>query len=194
MAPYEQGRLPRNCLLVGDHPSASFHTIRRGSTVFQLESQVYGEKPPKQFALKDGIVALRGVSPDIDVEASELEVRSAIADVIKNSGDEFIACSRYSFEFIEANSKNLYVPAKHPSFQWSGKAVKNLAGNGQVYVRLLFDTSSSESEDVPQSLPRRNKVVVRDELPSCSFSGQSGSRKRHSALCSSTFLVNLFSC
>ena len=99
-----------NCLLVGDHPSASFHTIRRGSTVFQLESQVYEEKPPKQFALKDGIVALRGVSPDIDVEASELEVRSAIADVIKNSGDEFIACSRYSFEFIEANSKNLYVP------------------------------------------------------------------------------------
>ena len=135
-------------------------------------------------------MALRGVLPDIDVEASELEVRSAIADVIKNSGDEFIACSRYSFV---ANGKNLCVPAKHPSFQWSGKAVKNLAGNGQVYVRLLFDTntiSSSESEDVPQSLPRRNKVVIRDELPSGSFSGQSGSRKRHSALCSSTFLVN----
>ena len=42
-------------------------------------------------------MALRGVLPDIDVEASELEVRSAIADVIKNLGDEFIACSRYSF-------------------------------------------------------------------------------------------------
>ena len=55
-----------------------------------------GEKPPKQFTLKDSVILLQGVLPDIDVESIELEVCRAIADVITHSGEEFAACSRYS--------------------------------------------------------------------------------------------------
>ena len=46
---------------------------------------------------------------DIDILASELDVRREIAGVIVNSGEEFSSCSRHSFEFIEANGKNLCV-------------------------------------------------------------------------------------
>lgn len=119
---------------------------------------------------------LRGVLPEIDIEASELDVCKVISGVITNFGEEFISCSRYSFEFIEANGKSLYVPAKPAGFQWSGKAVKNLAGNGQVYVRLLYDTmSSSESEDIPSVFQQRpiasdDAIIIDSESPSSSYS------------------------
>ena len=45
-----------------------------------------------------------------------------------------------------ANGKNFCCPAKPFGFQWCGKAVKSHAGNGQVYVRLIFDPESSDSE------------------------------------------------
>ena len=51
---------------------------------------------------------------EIDVAASELDVCRDIAGVIVNSGEEFSSCSRYSFEFIEAN---LSVPAKPSGFE-----------------------------------------------------------------------------
>lgn len=69
-----------------------------------------GERPPKHY--KDSVVALRGVLPEIEVEATESDVRREIAGVLANSGEEYAASSEYSFEFIEANGKHLYVPAK----------------------------------------------------------------------------------
>ena len=110
-----------------------------------------GKNAPKQFTLKESIVALRGLLPEIDVQASELDVRAEIAGLIADSG-EMAYCTRYSFEFIEANGKNLCVPAQPKFFEWSGKAVKHLAGNGQVYVRMLTDPdlkSSSDEDDMP---------------------------------------------
>ena len=43
-----------------------------------------------------------------------------------------------------------------PGFVWSAKAVKNLAGNGAIYVRLLIDVeeeSKSKDEKSDSSLP-----------------------------------------
>ena len=74
----------------------------------------------KKFTLKDNLVVLRGLLPEIDVEASELEVRS---NMISNFSEEMSSCSRYSFEFIEANGKSLCVPAKPSNFIWTGKAL-----------------------------------------------------------------------
>ena len=122
-----------------------------------------GETPPKHFTLKDSVVALRGVLPEIYMEATELDVRRVIARVISNCGEEYAACSKYSFEFIEANGKHLYVPAKPLGFQWSGKAVKQFAGNGQVYVRLLFGASSSKSDDMPDINVRESVERISDQ-------------------------------
>lgn len=90
-----------------------------------------GESSPRQFTLKDKFVALRGLLPEIDMQASEDDVWAAINSVIVNSGEELGSCTRYGFE---ANGKNLCAPAKPSGFQWTGKAVKNLLGHGQVYV------------------------------------------------------------
>ena len=112
----------------------------------------------KQFTLKDSRVLLRGLLPEIDVEATEAQVRSIIANMIANSSEEMSYCSSYCFEFIEATGKNLCVPAKQTGFEWTGKAIKSLAGTGQVYVRLLFDPASSSSEsDFKDYLPTRSR-------------------------------------
>ena len=55
------------------------------------------------------------------------------------------------FEFLEANGKNLCIPAKSAKLEWTGRAVKELAGSGSIYVRLCTEkeglaTSSSEPE------------------------------------------------
>ena len=163
MAPYDQGRLPKRGIEFTDRRSTKCKgpKFKKGKLstpsrkiTFQRKLVVIkymGENPPKHFTLKDSVIALRGVLPEIDIESSEIDVRREIAAVIVNSGEEFSACSKYGFEFIEANGKHLYVPAKSASFEWSGGTVKQLAGNGQVYVRLLFDPiSSSESDgDLP---------------------------------------------
>ena len=137
------------------------HTQRKGKLpkrmYFQKKLVVInymGESAPKQFTLKDNIVALRGLLPEIDVQASELEVRSSIASVIVNFGEEMGACTRHSFEFIEANGKSLCVPAKPRGFEWTGKAIKQLAGTGQVYVRLLYNPDlSSSASDTESDMP-----------------------------------------
>ena len=94
-------------------------------------------------------MAVRGLLPDIDVCATEKEVRSDIASVIKTFDDMMACCTTFDFEFIAASGKSLCVPARKEGFKWSGRALKNLAGNGQEYVRLTCDLeaiSSSESE------------------------------------------------
>lgn len=73
------------------------------------------------------------------MQASKLEVHSDIAKVIVNSGEDVGSCSQYSFEIIEASGKSLCVPR---GFEWTGKAIKNLAGSGQVYIRLLYDPTT----------------------------------------------------
>ena len=181
MAPYERGTTHSielfNCRSAkrkgSKYPKGKFRALPR-KVMFQKKLIVIcymGEKAPKQFTLKDSVIALRGVLPEIDVEARELDIRRVIADMIISGGEEFLSCSRYSFEFIEANGKSLYVPAKPTGFEWSGKAVKNLAGNGQVYVRLLYDPfSNSDSEDFPVVNCRQPPLIGDDEEPSCSMS------------------------
>lgn len=83
-----------------------------------------GDSSPRQFTLKDSIVVMRGLLPEIDLQAGEDEVRTAINSVIVNSGEDLGSCTRFGFEFIEANGKTLYAPVNPPGFQWSGKAVE----------------------------------------------------------------------
>ena len=50
------------------------------------------------------------------------------------------------------------MPAKPTGFEWTGKAIKSLAGTGQVYVCLLFDPASSSSDsDFKHYLPTRSR-------------------------------------
>ena len=68
-----------------------------------------GSTPPKQFTLKESFVAMRGLLPDISLDATEGEVRSEIVSVIASFDDEMASCTRSYFEFIEATGKSLHV-------------------------------------------------------------------------------------
>lgn len=121
-----------------------------------------GSDAPRQFGLKETYVLMRGMLADISLESDEKTVRRHICDVIR-SDEKLSSCLSCDFEFLEANGKNIFVPAMPPGFVWSAKAVKNLAGNGAIYVRLLIDPedeSKSEDEKSDNSLPSYGKLIT----------------------------------
>ena len=138
MAPYGSSPKPMGIELtsVGNskqHAKTPYgHPSKKGKHVATPRKVTFQKKLVEEG--QSNLVLLRGLLPEIDVDATELEVRSIIANVIANFSKETSSCSRYSFEFIEATGKNLCVPAKSSKFEWLGKAVKNLAGCGQVCV------------------------------------------------------------
>ena len=111
-----------------------------------------GTDAPRQFGLKETYVVMRGMLADISVESDENTVRKHIRDVIR-SDDKYSMILSSEFEFLEANGKNIFVPAMPPGFVWSGKAVKNLAGNGAIYVRLLVDIDEEYKSESDDNLP-----------------------------------------
>ena len=83
--------------------------------------------------------------------------QSEIVSVIVSFDDELASFTRSDFEFIGATGKSLCVPDRQNGFKWSGRALKNLAGSGQVCVRLIHDLENGSCSD--------------DALPSVSLSG-----------------------
>lgn len=130
---------------------------RRPAQTFQKKLVVIdymGTKAPWKFALKEVHVWMRGMLPEIEITASEQEVRGFISDTVKNYTKSLSASD---FEFLEASGKCLCVPAQRASFEWTGRAVKQLAGTGAVYIRLTGEREeegcSSELSDSSDSLP-----------------------------------------
>lgn len=143
----------------GDTPKG-----RRPAQTFQKKLVVIdymGPGAPRSFALKEAYVLIRGMLPEIPVAASEQEVRVCICDTMKNSEESLSCCH---FEFMEASGKCLCVPAQQAGFEWTGRAVKALAGTGAVYVRLTEEREDegdrSEMSDSSESLP--DVKVTRD--------------------------------
>ena len=98
-----------------------------------------GDDAPKVFTVKEHLVLLRGMLPDISVDSGESTIRSAISSTIKNADESLTGCLDDDFEFLEASGKTLCAPAQLRGFEWTGKAVKGLSGSGSVYMRLRTD-------------------------------------------------------
>ena len=110
---------------------------RKPSVTFQKKLVVVdymGHDPPKCFGLKESYVFMRGMLPEISVDAEETTVRGFVRDTLKNSEKSLRACSAIDFEFLEATGKRLCVPAHQADFQWTGQAIKQLAGTGALYM------------------------------------------------------------
>lgn len=60
---------------------------------------------------------LRGMLPEISLDASEREICSQIRDTIMDSGT-LSGCLVTDFEFLEATGKNLCVPVQQADFEW----------------------------------------------------------------------------
>ena len=105
----------------------------------------------RSFTMKEHIVSMRGILPEIPMDACDREIRTHIRDTIKNAEPSLSGCLLSDFEYLEATGKNLCVPAQQSDFEWTGRAVKELAGSGAVYVRLTTDLCSNSSDESPDS-------------------------------------------
>lgn len=110
-----------------------------------------GSKPPNNFTRSDKDIVTRGLLPQIPVSATEDEVRNEICQVVCSCTIPILGeIGPKDFHFINLAGKQASVPSCKEGFEWNGRAVKELAGSGAVYIRLtkppctLSDSSSDD--------------------------------------------------
>ena len=132
---------------------SSTATFQKKLVVFQF----MGTDAPKTFTRADKRICMRGLFPPIGVDCSESEIRAEICTAICTCTDpDLTDCGLDDFDFIDMNGKQAGIPKCKSGFEWDGRAVKELAGSGCIYVRLNKDVgcfeisnSSSDSDDLP---------------------------------------------
>lgn len=124
-----------------------------------------GTQPPTTFTIKENLILLRGMLPELEYTSGEQNIRSIIVDIINGSVDT--AIDLYDFEFLEAAGKQLCVPAKTAKLEWTGRAIKQLAGSGCVYVRLT--QTESEKSDSIASCSSPELELIKIERPGTTY-------------------------
>lgn len=125
---------------------------RSGAATFQKKLYVFkymGLNAPDNFTRSDKDIVMRGLLPQILVSAKESDLRNEICEVV-NSCTELSDIGPTDFEFINMAGKQASIPRCKPGFEWNGRAVKELAGSGAVYIclkRFPGSTSSNSSSD-----------------------------------------------
>ena len=100
------------------------------------------EQPSTTFTIKENLIFLRGMLPEMDYTTNEQTIRRIITSILNESVDVTTnTIGPYDFEFLEANGKKLRVLAKSSDLKWTGRAIKELAGSGCVYIRLVPEKS-----------------------------------------------------
>jgi hypothetical protein len=148
MAPYNTGGIPRRESPVipqsikkrksACRPSTSGLSKKRNIT-FQKKLFVYQYMlgSPSSFTRSESLFCCKGLLPPISVTATEGEVRQEILRILHMEISESLDID--NFEFINMCGKSGNVPKVRPDFEWTGRAVKELAGSGAVYIRLTVD-------------------------------------------------------
>ncbi len=105
-----------------------------------------GPDSPRNFTLKESYILMRGMLPELDLDANEKTVRTHIRDTIKTTESTYDTLLLQDFEYLEACGKRLCVPAQKEGFDWSARPVKQLSGHGSIYVRLTTDIFDYEDD------------------------------------------------
>ena len=129
---------------------------RSSAVTFQKKLYVFnyrGPDAPDTFTRSDKDIITRGLLPQISVSATEKEVRSEIFEIMQSCETPNLSeIGPDDFQFINMSGKQASVPyCKRKGFEWNGRAVKELAGSGAVYIRLTKPPgilSISDDEDL----------------------------------------------
>ena len=120
-----------------------------------------GEHPPTSFTRSDKDILTSGLLPVMSVDATEEEIRNEICAIVNSCRTtdklNLSVIAVNDFHFINMSGKHATVPHCKEGFQWNGRAVKELAGSGSIYVRLnntSMSTNGTDHDDL--------------ELPQCS--------------------------
>ena len=125
-----------------------------------------GPDAPRKFALKESYVVMRGILPEVLVSAEESVVRRCLTEAVKHSDRTLSNLEPSQFEFLEACGKCLCTPGHNPGFMWTGRAVKELAGTGAIYLRLTVEREEeSLTSDSDQSASGSEVKFVKIETP-----------------------------
>ena len=91
----------------------------------------------------------RGFISDVLLDSTEEEVRQEIYKVLHSAGLKSIGPK--DFEFIDVNGKTGCILNRKEGSEFSGCAIKQVAGTGAIYVRLLrhptMELSDSSEKD-----------------------------------------------
>ncbi len=151
----------------GGRKKACKATFQKKIVVFQYIGSV------NEFSRSEKLIIVRGLLPPISLDANQDEIRQEVCAVI-NDNPSLSEVTPSDFEFVSVSGKQVSIPQCKKGFDWDGRAVKELAGSGCVYVRLTreFDAEkgkeivdiSSESSDIeigpnPTETPSMTNVV-----------------------------------
>ncbi len=133
-------------------------TFQRKLIVFKYMSA----RAPMHFTRRDEWILMRGMLPEISVDAPEKDVRNDICAVIRNCSEPNLSgCQPCDFEFIDMSGKHASVPNFKSGQAFNCNTVKKLAGTGSLYVRMTRDVSDLDTEG--SSTHESDVVVVKVE-------------------------------
>ncbi len=133
-------------------------TFQRKLIVFKYMA----DPAPKHFTRRDEWILMRGMLPEIPIDAPEEDVRSNICDVIKNCSEPNLSgCQPSDFEFIDMSGKHASVPNFKSGQAINCRTVKKLAGTGSLYVRMTREISNLDTGG--SNLHEPDVVVVKVE-------------------------------
>lgn len=81
---------------------------------------------------------------DFTTEDSESTVRAKIVQAVEQLAHDI---KPDDFEFVKVQSKRVSVPFVASGHKWDFKHVKNLCGQGKIYIRLLSYLTEQEEKD-----------------------------------------------
>ena len=103
---------------------------------------------PSSFTRKDSYILLRGLLPEISINAKEYEIRSDIISLYNCQEFDLHYITEKDFQFIDCTGKHCVVPVCSEGQVFNGRSIKQMAGTGAVYIRLFKD------------LPSRNLIEI----------------------------------
>ena len=156
--------------------SGSAKRGRACNVTFQKKVVIFrdmGEHPPTSFTRSDKDILTSGLLPVLSVDATEEEIRNEICAILNSCKTKdklnLSVIAVNDFHFINMSGKHATVPHCKEGFEWNGRAIKELAGSGSVYVHLTKtsrptnDTDDDDDLDLPQcsvTTPLSNRDAI----------------------------------